>query len=209
MLLARQLHSPQRAADKALAVVRQWWPGAEYPGPKECTFFKPLGEGLLHVDPDHMWATPGDSGAGETGYDVDTRAELFWEAQGGRILYQGRGMHIMSAHNLRINGKLVRRSADLLARTAGIPAASWGPEPTMGPSELWKGYPFVATLNLPWQPLQSAPFLRTFSSALLRGGSVTDRSHQELSTGPSFPIGMPQSFSCREGDGTLVWQGAV
>ena len=38
-----------RAADKALAVVRQGWPGAAYPDPKECNFFEPFGEGLLHV----------------------------------------------------------------------------------------------------------------------------------------------------------------
>ena len=84
-----------RAADKALAVVRELWPGAGYPGPKECNFFEPFGEGLLHVDPDHVWAIPRDSEGRETEYDVDTRAKLFWEAQGGHIVYQGRGMHIM------------------------------------------------------------------------------------------------------------------
>ena len=198
----------QRAADRALAVVRPWWPTAAYPDPKECNFFETSGVGLVHVDPDHVWATPGDSGGGQTEYDVDTRAELFWEAQGGQIVYEGRDMHIMSAVNLRINGKHVRRSADRLARTAGIPAVRGGPEPTMGPAQLWKGCPFVAILNLPVQPAQSAPFLLTFTSALIGGQTVTDPSHQELATGAAFVIGMPQRFVCREGDGMLVWEGA-
>ena len=199
----------QRAADKALDFVLLWWPGAAYLDPKEHNFFEPLGEGLLHVDPDHVWTTPRDSAAGETEYDVDTRAELFWESQGGRIVYQGRDMHIMSALNLRINGKHVRRSVDRLARTAGIPAVRGVPEPAMGPAQLWKGCPFVAILNPPRQPPQSAPFLLTFSSALIGGWSVTDPSHQELATGAAFVIGMPQRFFCREGDGMLVWEGAV
>ena len=76
----------QQSDDKALAIVRQWRPAAAYPDPKECNFFEPLGKGLLHVDPDHVWATPRDSAAGETEYDSDTRAELFWGAQGGRIV---------------------------------------------------------------------------------------------------------------------------
>ena len=117
-------------------------------------------------------------------------------------------MHIMSAVNLRINGKHVRRSADRLARTAGIPAVRGGPEPTMGPAQLWKGCPFVAILNLPGLPAQSAPFLLTFSSALIGGQTVTNPSHQELATGAAFVIGMPQRFVCREGDGMLVWEGA-
>ena len=49
-----------------------------------------------------------------------------------------------------------------------------GAEPTVGPSQSWKGCPFVAILNLPGQPSQSAPFLLTFSSALIGGRSVTD-----------------------------------
>ena len=83
----------QRVADKALAAVRLWWLGAAYRDPKERNFFKSLGEGLLHVDPDHVWVTPRDGRGGETGYG-DTHAELLWEAQGGRIVYQGRDMHI-------------------------------------------------------------------------------------------------------------------
>ena len=67
----------QRAAGKALAIVRLWWPGAVCPNPKEGNFFQPFGEGLLHVDATHVWMTPGDSGGGETEYDVDTPAELF------------------------------------------------------------------------------------------------------------------------------------
>ena len=43
-------------------------------------------------------------------------------------------MHIMIAVSLRINGKHVRRLADRLARTAGIPAARGVPEPTIGPA---------------------------------------------------------------------------
>ena len=142
----------QRATDKALAVVRMWWPGAAYPDPNERHFFEPFGEALLHVDPDHVWVTLGDIGGGETEYDFDTHAELFWEAQEGGIVYQGRDMHIMSAVNLRINGKHVRRSAECRARNAGIPAVRGGAEPTMGPAQLWKGCPFVAILNLPEQP---------------------------------------------------------
>ena len=159
----------QRVADKALAVVRLWWLAAAYPDPKECNFFEPSGVALRHVDPDHVWVTPGDSGGGQTEYDVDARAELFWEAQGGRIVYEGRDMHIMSAVNLRINGKHVRRSADRLAKTAGIPVVRGGLEPIMGPAQLWKGCPFVAILNVPGLPAQSAPFLLTFSSALIGG----------------------------------------
>ena len=176
----------QSAADKALAVVRLCWPAAAYPNPKECNFFEPSGVALMHVDPDHVWVTRGHSGGGQTEYDVDTRGELFWEAQGGRIVYEGRDMHIMSAVNLRINGKHFRRSADRLARTAGIPALRGGPEPTLGPAQLWKGCPFVAILNIPGQPAQSAPFLPTFSSALIGGQTVTDPSHQELATGALF-----------------------
>ena len=74
----------QRATDKALDDVRLWWPD-----PKERNFFEPFRKDLLLVDPDHVWMTPGDSQGGETEYDVDTRAELFSEAQGGRIVYQG------------------------------------------------------------------------------------------------------------------------
>ena len=57
----------------------------------------------------------------------------FCEAQGGRIVYEGRVMHIISAVNLRINGKNVWRSADRLARIAGFTVVRGGPEPTMGP----------------------------------------------------------------------------
>ena len=180
-----------------------------YLDPKDCNFFEPFGEGLLHVDPNHVCVTPRDSGGGETEYYVDTRVELFWEAQGGRIVYQGRDMHIMSAVNLRINGKHVPRSADRLARTAGIPAVRGVPEPTMCLAQLWKGCPFVAILNLPRRPSQSAPFLLTFSFALTGGRSVIDPCHQELSTGEVFVIGMPQRFSYRERDGKLAWEGAV
>ena len=167
----------QRAADKALDVVRLWWSGAAYPDRKKRNFFEPFREGLLHADPDYIWVTPGDSGGGETEYDVDTRAELFWEAQGGRIVYQRRDMHIMSAVNLRINGKFVRRSASRLVTTAGISVVRGGAEPTMVTAQSWKGCPFVAILNLPGQPPQSAPFLLTFSSSLTGGRSVADPSH--------------------------------
>ena len=199
----------QRAADKVLAVVRLSWPGVAYPDPKESECFEPFGEGLLHVDPDHVSMTPRDSGGAETQDHVDTRAVLVWEAQGGRFVYQGRHMHIMSAVNLRMTGKHVHRSADRLAKAAGIPAVGGVPEPTMGPAELLKGCPFVAILNLPGQPPQSAPFLLTLSFAPIGGPSVTDPSHQEPSTGAAFVIGMPERFSCREGDGMLVWEGAV
>ena len=123
-------------------------------------------------------------------------------------MYEGRNMHIMSAVNLCINGKHVRPSADRLARTAGVPAVRGGPEPTMGPAQLWKGCPFVATLNLPGQPARSAPLFVIFCSALIGGHTVTDPSHQELATGAAFVIGMPQRFVCREGGGMLVWEGA-
>ena len=123
-------------------------------------------------------------------------------------MYEGRDMHIMSAVNLHIKGKHVRRSAERLARTDGIPAVRGGPELTMGSAQLWKGGPFVAILNLPGQPAQSAPFLLTFSSALIGGQTVTDPSHQELATGAAFVIGMPQRFVCKEGDWMLVWEGA-
>ena len=33
--------------------------------------------------------------------------------------------------------------------------------------------------------------------------------HQELAPGTAFVIRLPQSFFCREGDGTLVWEGAL
>ena len=85
------------------------------------------------------------------------------------MVYQGRDMHIMRAVNPRINGKHVRRSADRLARIAGIPAIRGFLEPTMGPAQLWKGCPFVAILNLPGQPPQSAPFLLAFPSTLIGG----------------------------------------
>ena len=86
-------------------------------------------------------------------------------------------MHIMSAVDLHINRKYVRRSADRLARIAGILAVRGGPDPTMGPAQLWKCCPFVAILYLPRQPAQSAPFLLTFSSAPIGGRNVTNPSH--------------------------------
>ena len=98
-------------------------------------------------------------------------------------------MHIMSAPNLCIHGKHVGRSADCLARTAGIPAVKGGPEPRMVPSQLWNGCPFVEILNLPGRPSQSAPFL------LIGGRSVTHPSCWELSTGAAFVIGMLPRFS--------------
>ena len=192
-----------------LDVVRLWWPGAAYPDPRECKSFEPFRGGLSHVHRDHVRTTSGDIGGGETEYDVDTHAERFGEAQGGCIVQHGRDMHILSAVNLRINGKHVRRSADCLARTAGIPAVKGVPEPTMGPAQLCKGYLFVAILNLPGQPRQSAPFLLMFGSAVIGGRSVTDPSHQELGTGAAFAIPTPQRFFCREGDGIRVWEGAV
>ena len=79
----------QRAAHKALALVRQWWHGVAYPNPRACNFFEPFGEGLLHIDADHVCVTPRDSGGGETEYDVDTRIELFWEAQRGVLCVTG------------------------------------------------------------------------------------------------------------------------
>ena len=42
------------AVDKALAVVRLWWPGAAYREPKQGNFFELFGVGLLHVDADHV-----------------------------------------------------------------------------------------------------------------------------------------------------------
>ena len=124
-------------------------------------------------------------------------------------MYHGRNMHIMSATNLRINGKQVRLSADRLARIGGIPAVRGGREPTMGPSQLWNGWPFVAIWNVPGQPSQSAPFLLSFSSALIVGRDVTHPSRPELSTGAAFLIGLPHMFSCREGDDKLAWEGEV
>ena len=67
-------------------------------------------------------------------------------------------MHIMSAVNLHIHGKHVRQSANRLARTIGIPAVRGVSEPTVRPSQLLKGCPVVAILNLPQQPPQGAPF---------------------------------------------------
>ena len=198
----------QRAADRAQAFVCPWLPATAYRDPKECTFFEPSGVGLQHVDPDHVWVTRGDSGGGQTEYDVDTRAELYWEPQRGRILYEGREMHIMSAVNLCINGKHVRRSADRLARTAGIPVVRGGSEPTMGAAQLCKGCPFVKILNLPGLQAQSAPFLFPFSSALIAGHTVPEPSHQELATSAAFVIGMLQRFVCTEVDGMLVRRGA-
>ena len=155
---------------------------------------EPFGEGLLHAGPDHFWMALGDGWGGDKEYDVDTRAELFSEAQGGRIVYQWHDMHIMSALNARINGKHVRRSADRLATTAGIPAVGGVPEPTMGPAQL--RCPFVAILSIPRRPPQSAPFLLAFSCALIGKPSVAEPSHQKLATGAAFVIGMPQRFFC-------------
>ena len=96
------------AAASALAVGRLWWPQAVYPDPSECSLFEPFGWPLLHVDPEQVWALPEDSGGGQTGYDVDTRVELSSEASGGRIVLEGRDMHILTATNRRINKKHVR-----------------------------------------------------------------------------------------------------
>ena len=97
-------------------------PYVAYPDLKERNFFEPFEEGLLHVGSDHLWVTPRDSGGRETGCNVDTGVEVFWEAPGGRIVYHGSDMQFLSAVNLRINGKHVRLSADRLASTAGISA---------------------------------------------------------------------------------------
>ena len=101
-------------------------------------------------------------------------------------MYQGRAMHIMSAVNLYINWNRLRRSADRLARTTGIPAIRGVPEPTVGLAQSWKGCLFVANYIPPGQPPQSAPFLLTFSFAMIGGRSGTDPSHQELSTGAAL-----------------------
>ena len=78
-------------------------------------------------------------------------------------MYHGSNMYFISAANVRTNGKHVPWSDDRFARTAGIPVAvTGGPEPTVGPSQLWKGCPFVAMLNLLGHPLQTTPFLLTF-----------------------------------------------
>ena len=79
----------------------------------------------------------------------------------------------------------------------------------MGSPQLWKGCPFVAMLNVPGQPSQSARFLFAFSSAIIGGRSVIDPSHQELATGAVFVIGMPQRLACKEGDGKLPRAGAA
>ena len=106
-------------------------------------------------------------------------------------MYKGRDMHIMSALNLRINGKHVQRSSNLLARSASMPATRGGPEPLMGLSQLRKGCSSLAILHLPGQPPQSARFLMTFSSALIGGSRVANQSHQELTKGAVYVIGMP------------------
>ena len=103
-------------------------------------------------------------------YNVDTRSCYFGKLRG-----------VCSAVNMPTNGKHVRRSANRLARTTGIPAVRGGPEPTVGPSQLRKGCPFVAIFNYSQQRLHSAPFLVTFSSALIEGSSVIDPFHHKLS----------------------------
>ena len=50
--------------------------------------------------------------------------------------------------NPLITWQQVRRSADRLARIVFISTIRGGLEPRMGPSDLWKGCPFVAILNL-------------------------------------------------------------
>ena len=79
----------QRADDNDLHVVRLWWPSAAYPDPKERNFFEPFGEGLLHVDPDHAWTTPGDCGGGETEYDWIHGLRYFGNLKGGVLCIRG------------------------------------------------------------------------------------------------------------------------
>ena len=65
----------------------------------------------------------------------------------------------------------------------------------MNLAQLWKACLFVAILNVQGEPPQSAPFLLTFSFALIGGRSVNNPSHQELSMGTAFVVRMPQRFS--------------
>ena len=118
--------------------------------PSSGFLFEPFGHPVF-LDPDHVCVNPGHNGGGETGYDVDTRVELF--TQGRRIVYEGRDMHIMRIANEVITDTLVRCSADRLAPTAGIHIVRGGSKPTVGPLQLLKGCKYVATLNLPGQPL--------------------------------------------------------
>ena len=48
-----------------------------------------------------------------------------------------------------------------------------------------------------------------FSPTLIEGRRVSDHSHQELSMGAAFVIGMPQRFPHKQGDGKLAWEGAA
>ena len=156
---------------------------------------------------DHVWMTPGDSGGGETEYDVDTRAELFWEAQGGSIVYQGRDMHILSAVNLRINGKHVRLTAlpglPAFWLSAGSRTPQWARLGCARAARLWQ----FCTCQGNHHKMRR--FRSPFPLHPLGGRRAADPSHQELATGAAFVIGTPQSFCCREGDGMLVWEGAV
>ena len=79
----------QRAADRALAVVRLWWRAAAYPDPKECNFFEPSGVGLLHVDPDHVWATQGIVGEGKQSTMWIHALSYFGNLKGGELCMRG------------------------------------------------------------------------------------------------------------------------
>ena len=56
-------------------------------------------------------------------------------------------MHLVSAVNPHINGRHVKRSANHLARKAGIPAVRSLLPPFVCPGQLWKGCPFVPFLT--------------------------------------------------------------
>ena len=79
----------QRAADRALAVVRPWWPGAAYPDPKECHFFEPSGVGLLYVDPDHVWVTQGIVGVDKQSTMWIHALSYFGKLKGGELCVRG------------------------------------------------------------------------------------------------------------------------
>ena len=153
---------------------------------------EPFGDSLLHVDPNYVWSVPGDT----------------WWGVGGmrKALIRMLSMHIASVLKAHINGRHAKRSVDLLVRTACNPAVQFVPPPFVSPAQFWKGRPFVSILKLPRKRAQSVPFLLTFSSPLLGGGdSLTDSSHQVLSTWAAFVVGMPKSCTLREGDIKLVW----
>ena len=106
-------------------------------------------------------------------------------------MYEDWDTHIRREVNFGIGLKPVQLCANCLARTTGIPVVRGGPAPIVRPSQFWKGCRFVATLDLPRKPPQSAPFLGLSHPHSVRQVVSLTHSISNLERGRNWGKGMP------------------